>query len=160
MDTDGQIHKITTPWSPVLSLKYQIILPWHDYCQLDCFKYQMRSTDRIVWPLLVFLNIQFQWLFTKLVSIFIQFFKKIYRQTSFFNIFFFRFTWNKLTRFLLFITCTSLWKHTWKIVLDRLRTTSEMTTSWLHWNFQKIKENIKHKSCKTIFSIYSFSDQQ
>ena len=117
-------------------------------------------TFRIFWPLLVLLNIQFQGLFTKLVSVFIQCFKKIYRHTSFLNIFFFRFTWNKLTRFLPFNTCTNLWKHTWKIVLDHLRTTSEMTTSWLHWNFQKIKENIEHKSCQNIFSIYSFSDQQ
>ena len=73
-----------------------------------------------------------------------------------------RFTWNRLRRFLPFNTCTNPWRHTWKIVLDHLRTTSEMTTSWLHWNFQirRIKEtNIQTIHGKTN-SVYSFSDQQ
>lgn len=54
---------------------------------IKSYKYQMMSTYCIYWPLWVLLNILFQGLFMKLVSIFIQCLKKIYRQTSFLNSF-------------------------------------------------------------------------
>ena len=67
-----------------------------------------------------------------------------------------RFTWNRRRRFLPFNTCTNPWRHTWKIVLDHLRTTSKMTTSWLHWNFQKMIKILKTSNLKTSFqSIHS-----